>query len=94
MWAGRSAGRRVGAGCGWLGWPFRPRVARATARRGAEGADARRTGKRHGFCRFSCPCPFAPFMVAGRPGAGLMGVMRELWEDGDDETRRTIAKAW
>lgn len=28
------------------------------------------------------------------PAAGLMNLMRQMYEDGDDEMKRTIAKAW
>lgn len=28
------------------------------------------------------------------PAAGLMSLMRQMYEDGDDEMKRTIAKAW
>lgn len=31
---------------------------------------------------------------SGDPGAGLMNVMKELYMSGDDEMKRTIAKAW
>jgi calcyclin binding protein len=30
----------------------------------------------------------------GDPAAGLMDVMRDLYEDGDDTTRKVIAEAW
>lgn len=28
------------------------------------------------------------------PSAGLMDMMRQMYEDGDDDMKRTIAKAW
>ncbi len=28
------------------------------------------------------------------PGAGLMNLMKQMYDDGDDEMKRTIAKAW
>jgi calcyclin binding protein len=28
------------------------------------------------------------------PGASLMGLMKQMYQDGDDDTKRTIAKAW
>ena len=28
------------------------------------------------------------------PSAGLMSMMKQMYEDGDDEMKRTIAKAW
>ena len=28
------------------------------------------------------------------PGAGLMDMMKQMYDDGDDEMKRTIAKAW
>lgn len=28
------------------------------------------------------------------PAAGIMNLMRQMYEDGDDEMKRTIAKAW
>ena len=28
------------------------------------------------------------------PGAGLMKLMKQMYNDGDDEMKRTIAKAW
>ena len=28
------------------------------------------------------------------PGAGLMDMMKKMYEEGDDEMKRTIAKAW
>jgi calcyclin binding protein len=28
------------------------------------------------------------------PGASLMGLMKQMYQDGDDEMKRTIAKAW
>lgn len=28
------------------------------------------------------------------PGAGIMDMMKDLYEDGDEEMKRTIAKAW
>lgn len=28
------------------------------------------------------------------PGAGLMKMMQKLYDDGDDEMKRTIKKAW
>lgn len=28
------------------------------------------------------------------PSAGLMDLMKQMYEDGDDDMKRTIAKAW
>ena len=28
------------------------------------------------------------------PGAGLMNIMKQMYNDGDDEMKRTISKAW
>ena len=28
------------------------------------------------------------------PSASLMGLMKQMYQDGDDEMKRTIAKAW
>ncbi len=28
------------------------------------------------------------------PGAGLMSMMKQMYDSGDDEMKRTIAKAW
>ena len=28
------------------------------------------------------------------PGVGLMKLMKQMYNDGDDEMKRTIAKAW
>ena len=28
------------------------------------------------------------------PGASLMGLMKQMYQDGDDDMKRTIAKAW
>ena len=28
------------------------------------------------------------------PGASLMGLMKQMYQDGDDEMKRSIAKAW
>ena len=28
------------------------------------------------------------------PSAGLMNMMKKLYDDGDDDMKRTIAKAW
>ena len=28
------------------------------------------------------------------PSAGLMNMMKQMYEEGDDEMKRTIAKAW
>ena len=30
----------------------------------------------------------------GDPGQGLMKLMQQMYNDGDDEMKRTIAKAW
>ena len=36
-----------------------------------------------------------PDMADGKdPSAGLMDMMRQMYEDGDDDMKRTIAKAW
>jgi calcyclin binding protein len=31
---------------------------------------------------------------SGEPGDGLMTMMKQMYEDGDDDMKRTIAKAW
>lgn len=35
-----------------------------------------------------------PEMDSDDPGAGLMSMMKKMYEEGDDEMKRTIAKAW
>ena len=30
----------------------------------------------------------------GDPGAGLMNLMKKMYDDGDDDMKRTIAKSW
>ena len=36
----------------------------------------------------------APKMNSKDPQAGLMDMMKQMYQDGDDEMKRTIAKAW
>lgn len=39
----------------------------------------------------------APKLKDGKaddPSAGLMDMMKQMYDDGDDEMKRTIAKAW
>ncbi|KAH6929406.1 hypothetical protein HPB50_027328 [Hyalomma asiaticum] len=35
-----------------------------------------------------------PEMDGGDPGSSLMNMMKQLYDEGDDEMKRTIAKAW
>lgn len=37
---------------------------------------------------------FVPDDKSADPSDGLMGMMKKLYQDGDDEMKRTIAKAW
>lgn len=30
----------------------------------------------------------------GDPSAGVMNLLKQMYDDGDDEMKRTIAKAW
>ena len=39
-----------------------------------------------------CRKPAAP--SSDDPNAGLMDMMKQMYDDGDDEMKRTIAKAW
>ena len=39
--------------------------------------------------------PKAPKMEKDEdPGSSLMSLMKQMYQDGDDEMKRTIAKAW
>ncbi|KAI4501181.1 hypothetical protein M0802_003554 [Mischocyttarus mexicanus] len=38
--------------------------------------------------------PSFPDMEASDPGASLMNLMKKMYQDGDDEMKMTIAKAW
>ncbi len=41
-------------------------------------------------------CSVKPDMPdsSGDPGAGMMQMMQKMYEDGDDEMKKTIRKAW
>jgi calcyclin binding protein len=38
--------------------------------------------------------PRVPKLDNDDPSAGLMDMMKQMYEDGDDDMKRTIAKAW
>ena len=42
------------------------------------------------------PCSVKPDLPdsSGDPGAGMMQMMQKMYEDGDDEMKKTIRKAW